>query len=263
MKCSQLILNCIKHQTWMRGKARIGSIGRVLHPWKICQFWFCCWVLFGGLIEQEPQWFMLVTHCFRMASHSSGSICCKSANGFVGLSGISRSCKCSVGLRSELFPKLSIPSTPKLWDFHWFQNFISISLRTEIASNDAPTHQTASTKRSLRVGAAVTKAFSTFPSHFDPTTQVLLAESGPAAEYNVSPQVQVPVHLLLTPEQMVQTDSEGQSWQVSGSSVRSETVCMKPLVILCCETWLKSLRFLRANRTRKRFTWGAVLGWPL
>ena len=73
--------------------------------------------------------------------------------------------------------------TVEIWDCHWLQNLISLSLCIEIASNDdkpcfssegdaTPHHHTASTKRCYSIGAAISIAFSASSPHFDPTIQL-------------------------------------------------------------------------------------------
>ena len=72
--------------------------------------------------------------------------------------------------------------TVEIWDCHWLQNLISISLCIEIASNDKPSfssegdatphHHTASTKICHSIGAAISIAFSASSPHFDPMIQL-------------------------------------------------------------------------------------------
>ncbi|KAL6490631.1 hypothetical protein MHYP_G00009760 [Metynnis hypsauchen] len=142
----------------------------------------------------------------------------------------------------------------EIWDCHWLQNFILISLCIEIASSDdkpcfssegdaAPHNHTASTKRCYSIGAAISIAFSVSSPHFDPMIQLPKAESGLINEHNVPPHVQVPVHVLPTPAQMG-LEVKGSHGRPPGSQIRSEIGCLQsvldclgrePSAILSCK----------------------------
>ena len=89
----------------------------------------------------------------------------------------------SVGVSVVIFEDRVRSQTEEIWDCHWLQNVISLSLCIEIASNDdeprfssegdaASHHNTTSTKRRYSIGAAVSIAFSASSPHIDPTIQM-------------------------------------------------------------------------------------------
>ena len=87
--------------------------------------------------------------------------------------------RCSVGASIFILKDRIWSQTVETWDCHWLQNFISISLRTELAPNHdkpcfsgdgdaAPPHHTASTKRCYSIGAAITNGSPMSSPHLDP-----------------------------------------------------------------------------------------------